>query len=107
MTGPSHSSGKKLSDVADVAIDDCTLPEDSLVDVGQPEKVAAGSTMAAVFVAMSLVAETGAQLAAKGLRLTTFDSPNVNGIRPDHNLRVFDAYARMLFGRAPHDVVRE
>ena len=41
-----HSSGKKLSDVADIAIDNCVAPEDSQVDVGRPEKVAAGSTMA-------------------------------------------------------------
>ena len=34
----SHSSGKVLSEVADVAIDNCVPPEDSLVDVGQLEK---------------------------------------------------------------------
>ena len=41
---------------------------------GPREKVAAGSTMAAVFVAMALVAETGARLAG-GLPLSTFVSP--------------------------------
>src|SRR5581483_10256627 len=56
-----HSSGKKLPDLADIAIDNCVAPEDSQVDIGRPEKVAAGSTMAVVFVAMSLVAETGAR----------------------------------------------
>ena len=61
-----HSSGKKLPDVADIAIDNCVAPEDSQVDIGRPEKVAAGSTMAVIFVAMSLVAETGARLVAKG-----------------------------------------
>src|SRR5512140_1905807 len=59
----SHSTGKALSDVADIAIDNCVAPEDSQVDVGRPEKIAAGSTIAVVFVAMSLVAETGARLA--------------------------------------------
>jgi len=94
-----HSSGKKLSDIADIAIDNCVAPEDSQVDIGRPEKVAAGSTMAVVYVAMSLVAETGARLAAKGHPLTTFVSPNVPGIAPDHNLRVFEAYARRLAER--------
>src|SRR5579864_720228 len=75
-----HSTGKVLSDFAEVAIDNCVEPEDSQVDIGRPEKVAAGSTMAAVFVAMSLVAETGAQLAAKGYQPVTFVSPNVPGI---------------------------
>jgi uncharacterized phosphosugar-binding protein len=89
-----HSSGKALSDVADIAIDNCVAPEDSQVDVGRREKIAAGSTMAAVFVAMALVAETGARLAARGHALTTFVSPNVEGVTKDHNFRVFDEYAR-------------
>jgi uncharacterized phosphosugar-binding protein len=94
-----HSSGKKLPDVADIAIDNCVAPEDSQVDIGRPEKVAAGSTMAVVYLAMSLVAETGARLVAKGYPLTTFVSPNVPGIAPDHNARVFEAYARRLAER--------
>jgi uncharacterized phosphosugar-binding protein len=79
--------------VADIAIDNCVTAEDAQVDVGRPEKVAAGSTMAVVFVAMALVAETAAQLAEKGLKPPTFVSPNVAGIEKDHNFRVFDAYA--------------
>ena len=94
-----HSSGKKLSDLADIAIDNCVAPEDSQVDVGRPEKVAAGSTMAVVYVAMTLVAETGARLVAKGHVPTTFVSPNVPGVEPGHNMRVFEAYARRLAGR--------
>jgi uncharacterized phosphosugar-binding protein len=94
-----HSSGRKLSDVADIAIDNCVAPEDSQVDVGRPEKVAAGSTMAVVYVAMALVAETGARLVAKGHAPTTFVSPNVPGVAPGHNMRVFEAYARRLAER--------
>ena len=94
-----HSSGKKLSDVADIAIDNCVAPEDSQVDIGRPEKVAAGSTMAVVFVAMSLVAETGARLVAKGFAPVTFVSPNVPGIEKDHNQKVFQTYSRALFSR--------
>lgn len=98
---PSHSSGKALSDFASVAIDNCVPPEDALVDVGRPERVAAGSTTASVFIAMSLVAETGAQLAAAGAQPPTFVSPNVEGITKDHNVRVFDAYTTSLFSRNP------
>ena len=94
-----HSTGKKLSDVADIAIDNCVAPEDSQVEVGRPEKVAAGSTMAVVYVAMTLVAETGARLVAKGVQPTTFVSPNVPGIAPDHNMRVFETYARRIAER--------
>jgi uncharacterized phosphosugar-binding protein len=99
---PMHSSGKVLSDFAHIAIDNCVEPEDSQVDIGRPEKVAAGSTMAAVFIAMSLVAETGARLAAKGHVPVTFVSPNVPGIEKDHNQQVFETYARALsYGRLP------
>jgi uncharacterized phosphosugar-binding protein len=65
------------------------------------EKVAAGSTVAAVFVAMSLVAETGARLVAKGVKPKTFVSPNVEGTGKDHNFRVFDEYTKRLFERPP------
>ena len=94
---PAHSSGLTLSDASDIAIDNCVPPEDALIDVGAKEKVAAGSTMAAVFIAMSLVAETGALLAARGIRPPTFVSPNVPGVERDHNQKVFDAVAARFF----------
>jgi uncharacterized phosphosugar-binding protein len=102
-TKATHSSGKKLSDIADIALDNCVPPEDALVDIGYPEKIAAGSTMAAVYVAMALVAETGSRLKAKGFKPHTFVSPNVPGITKDHNPRVFDAYTEKLFERSPVD----
>ena len=102
----SHSSGAALSELADLAIDNCVEPEDAQVDVGRLEKVAAGSTVAAVTVAMAIVAETAARLTARGHALTTFVSPNVEGVEPSHNFRVFDAYAQAWFERAPDPVVR-
>jgi len=93
---PTHSSGKILSDLADFAIDNCVEPEDAQVDIGRLERVAAGSTLAAVFIAMALVAETGWRLAAKDYPLSTFVSPNVEGVGPDHNLKVFEAFAKRV-----------
>ncbi len=98
---PAHSSGMALSDVADIAIDNCAPPEDALVDIGMPEKVAASSTMAVIFVAMALVAETGARLRAKGIDPITFVSPNVPGVERDHNLKVFERYTAEFFRRQP------
>ncbi len=99
---PTHSSGKVLSQFATVAIDNCVEPEDSQVDIGRPEKVAAGSTMAGVFIAMSLVAETASRLVAKGFNPVTFVSPNVPGVDKDHNAKVFEIYAKNLYdGRRP------
>jgi uncharacterized phosphosugar-binding protein len=55
--------------------------------------------MAVVYVAMTLVAETGARLVAKGHHPTTFVSPNVAGVEAGHNVRVFETYARRLAAR--------
>ena len=97
VASATHSTGKVLSDFANIAIDNCVEPEDSQVDIGRPEKVAAGSTMSAVFIAMSLVAETGSRLVAKGVNPVTFVSPNVPGIEKMHNQKVFETYARKLY----------
>lgn len=94
-----HSSGNRLSDTAHIAIDNCVPPEDALVDVGQIERVAAGSTLAAVAIAMSLVAETAAQLARRGGVPPTFVSPNVPGIAPGHMDRVYGAFTRFFYAR--------
>jgi uncharacterized phosphosugar-binding protein len=94
-----HSTGRLLPEVADIAIDNCVPPEDALVDIGMPEKVGAGSTMAVVFIAMSLVSETGARLAARGIQPVTFVSPNVKGVEPDHNQKVFEQFQQKYFPR--------
>ncbi len=94
---PAHSSGLKLADVSDIAIDNCVPPEDALVETeAAREKVAAGSTAAAVIIAMSLVAETAAALARLGHKVSAFVSPNVAAISPDHNEKIFQAYARLV-----------
>lgn len=99
VSKPRHSSGKFLSAFADVAIDNGTPPEDALVDVGQLEKVAAGSTVAAVAIAMSLVAETAALLARKGKVPPTFVSPNVPGVAANHLDKVYQAFSEFYYAR--------
>lgn len=95
----SHSSGKILSEVADVAIDNRVPPEDALVDVGQIERVAAGSTVAAVAIAMSLVAETAAVLARTGKVPPTFVSPNVHLVPKGHMAGVYQAFTEFYYAR--------
>jgi uncharacterized phosphosugar-binding protein len=94
-----HSTGKKLSDTADVAIDNCVPPEDALVDVGQIERVAAGSTLAAVAVSMALVAETASCLAKKGGVPPTFVSPNVPGVPKGQMEGVYQAFTDFYYAR--------
>lgn len=93
----SHSSGKKLSEVADLVIDNCVPAQDALVDVeGWKAPVAAGSTVAFVTIAMSLVAELATRLAKLGIEPPVFVSPNVPGIPADNNPRVFAAYEKAI-----------
>jgi len=92
-----HSSGKKLADVADHVIDNCVPAEDALVKIDSwTEPVAAGSTAAFVTIAMALVAQVAAELAKRGIYRRTFVSPNVPGIAADHNTQVFADYEASL-----------
>lgn len=92
-----HTSGKKLGDLADVLIDNHIPLEDSLVHLdGFAIPVAAGSTVAAVAIANAIVAEVAKELVATGNPPTTFVSPNVPGVTPDHNKQCFAAYAKRL-----------
>lgn len=90
-----HSSGKKLGDLADVLIDNCVPLEDALVEIpGLKEKVGAGSTVAVTSIATSLVAETAYRLAKREYKMSVFVSPNVPAVAPEHNQEVFKEYWR-------------
>jgi uncharacterized phosphosugar-binding protein len=92
-----HSSGKKLADVADYVIDNCMPAEDALVSIkGWKAPVAAGSTVSTVTIAMAIIAQVASDLAAKGHNPPVFVSPNVQGIPRDNNDRVYEAYERSL-----------
>ena len=92
-----HCSGKKLADCADIVIDNCTPAEDALVAIdGWKAPVAAGSTVAFITIAMSIIAQVAANLAAKGQTPPVFVSPNVQGIPADNTNRVYEEYERRL-----------
>jgi uncharacterized phosphosugar-binding protein len=72
-----HSTGKRLFEVCDMAIDTCVPAGDSLVDVpGFPQKVASASTIAACVIMQALVAGTAEKLAEKGYKVPVFPSHN-------------------------------
>lgn len=92
-----HSSGKKLADVADYVIDNCVPAEDALVSInGWKAPVAAGSTISTVTIAMAIVAQVAAELAAQGKNPPVFVSPNVVGIPANNNDHVYEEYERLL-----------
>ncbi|MCG0276650.1 MAG: SIS domain-containing protein [Thermosediminibacteraceae bacterium] len=94
---PTHSSGKKLADIADVVIDNCAPLEDAIVEIeGQKVKVGASSTLSTIFISMSLLCETAKLLSEKGIELSTFVSPNVSNIPKDNNDIVYQKYTEYV-----------
>lgn len=88
-----HSSGKKLSDLADYLIDNCVPPEDAIVPLeGRKEKVGASSSIATITVTMSMLTETAEILNKQGFDLKIFVSPNVEGFGVNYNLGLFDEH---------------
>lgn len=95
-----HSSGKRLADLADVVIDNCVPPEDALIRIdGLEEPVAAGSTLAAVAIAMALVSEVAGRLVQMNIKPRVFVSPNVDKEAIQRNEQVFAVYKQMLKNR--------
>lgn len=64
-----HSSGKKLKDVADVVIDNCSLYGDAAVEIpGFSQKVGATSTIPVAFIVPALLVQTCENLVELGIR---------------------------------------
>ena len=105
---PSHSSGSRLLDNADIVIDLSTPPGDATVEIdGVPTPVAPGSTVAAVAIANEIKAQTAMLLAERGALPPVLTSAALVG--PEAAEELFDAaYAeharrlsRVLRGSAP------
>jgi len=94
---PTHSTGKKLYDWADIVIDNCCPLEDALVEIpGYPQKVGASSTIGAILVTQSLASETALLLEKKGHKLYTFVSPNVAECPRDWTDQVYANYTEVV-----------
>ncbi len=92
-----HSSGKKLGDVADILIDNCCPLEDSLVEIpGYPQKVGASSTTAVMTITQSLAAETALLLEKMNHKMFIFVSPNVTECPPDYMHQVYADYTKLV-----------
>jgi uncharacterized phosphosugar-binding protein len=101
-----HSSGKKLKDVADVTIDNCTPPGDAAVKVdGLKYHVGPTSTVGACAVVNALKSRTAELLVARGVEPMVLTSPHF----ADHPeeaqeqlqrvYREFKRRKRMIYGR--------
>lgn len=96
-----HAAGR-LTDHADIVIDNCVPEGDALIGIsGLSEKVAAGSTIAACMIMNALVAETARLLVSNGFEPTVCPSHNIDDHpAPESELlsredRVLEAYREM------------
>ena len=97
LNAATHSSGKRLAEVADIVIDNCCDPADAVVDIeGWGPPVGATSTLAVIAITMGIVSELAALLNDRGIQLPTFVSPNDTRFGPDHNIEVFAEYRRRV-----------
>jgi uncharacterized phosphosugar-binding protein len=101
-----HSSGKKLYEVADVTIDNCTPPGDAVIDLaGLKYKVGPTSTIGAASVVNALKARTAELLLALGTEPVVLTSPHFadHPEEAEHQLqrvyREFRRRKRMIYGR--------
>lgn len=101
-----HSSGKKLYEVADVTIDNCTPPGDAVIDLeGLKYRVSPTSTIGAVTVVNALKARTAELMLEKGVEPVVLTSPHFAD-QPEEAqeqlqrvYREFKRRKRMIFGR--------
>ena len=101
-----HSSGKKLFEVADVTIDNCTPAGDAVIDLeGLKYRVGPTSTIGAVAVVNALKARTAELMLEKGTPPVVLTSPHFAD-RPEEAeeqlQRVYQEFKRrkrMIYGR--------
>jgi uncharacterized phosphosugar-binding protein len=101
-----HSSGKKLFEVVDVTIDNCTPPGDAVIDLdGLKYRVAPTSTIGSVAIVNALKARTAELMIAKGSPPVVLTSPHFAD-RPEEAeeqlQRVYQEFKRrkkMIYGR--------
>lgn len=79
-----HSSGKRLFEIADVAIDNCVPPGDALINIdGIDSKTGASSTVAGSAIIHSIVIETLSNLADRGITPPVLPSANLKNTKAD------------------------
>lgn len=87
-----HSSGKKLIDVADIVIDNCTELGDAAVHLeGLEVPVGPASNISAFFIIHSILIKAVEIMLEKGLKPPVFRSGNLDGSR-EYNQGLIDKY---------------
>ena len=95
-----HSSGKKLKDIADVVIDNCSVIGDAAIQLdGLDVKVGATSTIPVVYLLAGLLAQTCENLLEQGITPDVYYNGHLAYERDDvkkHNDALVDKYYRRM-----------
>ncbi len=81
---PRHSSGKRLYEIADVAIDNCVPTGDAALSLaGLEARIGASSTVAGASIINSIIIEAVVELLRRGEHVPVLPSANVEGVTED------------------------
>ncbi len=95
--GSRHSSGKKLADVVDLVIDNCSEAGDAAVEIPSgTEKVGPTSTITSAFILHSIIAEAVSRASAAGKSPEIYPSLNTD------SGEITKALAAKYKGQIPH-----
>lgn len=79
-TGTEHAGGKRLHEIADLVIDNCSIAGDAMVEVpGLDDKAGAGSSVTAIAIVNALSTEAARELARRGVTPYVLPSPYFEG----------------------------
>lgn len=91
-----HSSGKKLTDIADLIIDNCGPAGDAVVSVeGLPQRIGPTSTISSAFILHAISVEAAARVVAAGGKPEVWGSANSDSTNND-------AIMSRYKGKIPH-----
>jgi len=79
-TGTEHKGGKRLHEIADLVIDNCSVVGDAMVEVpGCEDKAGAGSSITSIAITNALATEAALELARRGHKPMILPSPYFEG----------------------------
>jgi len=94
-----HPSGRKLAEIADITIDNCSPPGDAVTEIeGVPFKVGPVSSIGAIAVVNALKTRTAELLVERGVVPTVLTSPHFVGdeVGADQLENVYEEYFRRV-----------
>jgi uncharacterized phosphosugar-binding protein len=93
-TGTDHKGGKRLHEIADLVIDNCSVVGDAMVEIpGLDDKAGAGSSITTIAITNALSTEAALELARRGYEPMVLPSPYFEGT-PEGKARRARAEAR-------------